>query len=151
MGEVTERENAWQDRATKAAIVAARRIVLGEASVIPMMTPVGRLSDVEWGWIVTAVIFAWIGIRAEQAAAEGRDVEQTICDGLDSAWDAGAVATILPALADIPGIDWTKPLVDWSREQMITFLASAFGLAQRAVVACDGGPGITRKSEDLAV
>jgi hypothetical protein len=41
-----------------------------------MMTPVGRLSDVQWGWIVTAVLFAWIGVRAQQAASEGSDIEK---------------------------------------------------------------------------
>ena len=60
MGEITKHENEWQDRATAAAIKAARRIVVGDAAVIPMMTPVGRLSEVQWGWIVAAVLFAWI-------------------------------------------------------------------------------------------
>jgi hypothetical protein len=149
MGEVSERENDWQDRATAAAIIAARRVVLGDSAVIAMMTPIGRLSDVEWGWIVAAVLFAWIRIRAEQATVEGRDAEETIRDGVDGAWDAGAIATILPALADMLGIDWTKPLADWSREQIIAFLAKALGLTQQAMAARDRGPGIARKTDDV--
>jgi hypothetical protein len=110
MGEITKHENEWQDRATAAAIKAARQIVVGDAAVIPMMTPVGRLSEVQWGWIVAAVLFAWISVRAQQAACEGSDIEKSVRDGMDKAWDAGAIASTLPALADTPGIDWSKPL-----------------------------------------
>ena len=149
MGELTKHENDWQDRATAAAIAAARRVVLGDAAVIPMNTPVGRLSDVEWGWIVTAVIFGWIATRAEQATAEGMDVEHSICDGVDGACDAGAVATILPKLADAVAIDWSKPLADWPRETMTQFLTTALGLAREAIAARDlGGGSITRKTND---
>jgi hypothetical protein len=149
MGEITKRENDWQDRAMAAAINAARGIVLGNAGVVPMMTPIGRLSDVQWGWIVAAVLFAWIKVRAEQAASEGRDVELTIRDGVDGAWDAGAIASTLPALADTPGIDWSKPLADWSPDQMIAFLSNALGLVQQAMVARDRGPGISRKASEM--
>jgi hypothetical protein len=149
MGEITKRENEWQDRATAAAVKAARGIVLGDAAVVPMMTPVGRLSDVQWGWIVAAVLFAWIKVRAEQAASEGRDVELTIRDGASGAWDAGAIANTLPALADMPGIDWSKPLADWSPDQMIAFLTNALGLVQQAMAARDRGPGISRKANEM--
>ena len=37
---------------------------------IPPGTPIGRLGDVEWGWIVAAILFGWIATRAEQATAE---------------------------------------------------------------------------------
>jgi hypothetical protein len=149
MGELTQRENDWQDRATAAAIAAARQIVLGDAAVIPMNTPIGRLSDVEWGWIATAVIFGWIATRARQATTEDRDVEQSIRDGVDGAWDAGAVATILPKLADLPDIDWSKPLAEWPRETMIVFLTKALGLAHEAISARDlSGGSITRKTSD---
>jgi hypothetical protein len=173
VGEVTKRENAWQDRATAAAIAAARRIVLGDRAVIPMMTPVGRLSDVEWGcgdravipmmtpvgrlsdvewgWIVAGVLFAWIGVRGEQATVEGRDVEEAIRDGVDGAWDVGAIATILPELGEAPGIDWTKPLAGWPRDQMIAFLSNALSLAQHAMAARDRGCGVTRKSADAVL
>ena len=43
-----------------------------------MNTPVGRLTDLQWGWIVTAVIFGWIETRIEQAIAEGIDQEAAV-------------------------------------------------------------------------
>ena len=149
MGEITKRENEWQDRATAAAIKAARRIVLGDAAVIPMMTPVGRLSEVQWGWIVAAVLFAWISVRAQQATCEGNDIEKSLREGLDNAWDTGAIASTLPALADTPGIDWSKPLADWSHNQMIAFLSNALSLVRQAMASRDQGPSITRKSQDM--
>jgi hypothetical protein len=149
MGTLSERVDEWERRATAAAIAAARRVVLGEEAAVNMNTPVGRLSDVEWGWIVSAVIFAWIATRAEQAVAEGLETElvlRTTC--LDpNPWDAGAVATILPQLADVPGIDWSKPLTAWSREAMSRFLTAALGLIRTSMIARDlGGGAITRKT-----
>jgi hypothetical protein len=149
MGELTEREDEWGRRATAAAIAAARRIVLGDQAVVNMNSPVGRLSDVEWGWIVSAAIFAWVATRAEQATAEGLDTEIVIRTAtLDpNPWDAGAVATILPKLADVPGIDWSKPLVDRSPQEMISFLTTALDLIRTAIIARDlGGGSVTRES-----
>ena len=97
-------EDEWQRRATAAAITAARQITLGKEAAIPTNTPIGRLSDIEWGWIAAAVIFAWISTRAEQAGVEGLDVEQAVRrrGGFDpDPWDAGAVAAMLPRLADV--------------------------------------------------
>ncbi len=152
MGKLTKSEDDWQRRATDAAIAAARRIVLGDAAAIPMNTPVGRLSDVEWGWIAAAVIFAWIATRAEQATAEGLDTERTMrLTGYDpEPWDAGAIAAMLPKLGDMPGIDWTNPLAGWSRETMINFLTTALALIRKAMIARDlSGGTITGKAVDL--
>jgi hypothetical protein len=149
MGELTEREDEWGRRATAAAIAAARRIVLGDQAVVNMNSPAGRLNDIEWGWIVSAAIFAWIATRAEQATVEGLDTEIVIRTAtLDpNPWDAGAVATILPKLADVPGIDWSKPLGDRSPQEMISFLTTALGLIRTAIIARDlGGGSATRKS-----
>jgi hypothetical protein len=149
MGALSEREDEWGRRATAAAIAAARRVVLGSEAAVNMNTPVGRLSDVEWGWIVSAVIFAWIAKRAEQAVAEGLETELVLrTTGLDpNPWDAGAVATVLPQLADAPGIDWSKPLAAWSREAMTGFLTAALGLVRTSMIARDlGGGPITRKT-----
>jgi hypothetical protein len=68
---------------------------------VPPMTPVGRLSDTEWGWIVASVLFGWIQERAMQATSNGLDTEKTIQKtGLDpDPWDAGAIAAILPELS----------------------------------------------------
>ena len=70
-------EDVWQRRATAAAIEAARRVVKVDG-VIPPGTPIGRLGDIEWGWILAAMLFAWISTRAEQATAESIDTELAI-------------------------------------------------------------------------
>src|SRR5215831_18591730 len=142
-------EDQWQRDATAAAIAGARRVVQMDGPV-PPATPIGRLSDTEWGWIVAAVLFAWINLRAQQAAAEQLDTERVIrMIALDpQPWDAGAVATILPDLADAcSDIDWSKPLTDWPRETIIEFLLKAMPLIRRAMVARDmSAGGLTRKS-----
>jgi hypothetical protein len=149
MGTRIERDSEWQEAATAASIAAARKVVLGDEAAVNMNTPVGRLSDLEWGWIVSSVIFAWISVHAQQATVEGLDVEQTIrMSMLDpNPWDVGMVSTILPRLADTSNIDWSKPLKDWSRETMTAFLLAALGLIREATIARDlGGGSITRKS-----
>jgi hypothetical protein len=140
-------EDAWQRQATAAAIAAARGVA-GVGGAIPPGTPIGRLSDGEWGWIVAGVLFGWIHTCAEQAVAESIDTEQAVrLTGLDpEPWDAGAVASILPELAGTPGIDWAEPLGKWPRETMVEFLTVALGLIRKAVIARDLSGGITRKS-----
>ena len=142
-------EDAWQRRATAAAITGARGVVQ-VGGPIPPGTPIGRLGDVQWGWIVAAILFAWISTRAEQAAAENLDTERTIrMTALDpQPWDAGAVAAILPELADAcSGINWSQPLVAWSRETMVEFLLIAMRLIRGAMIARDVSErGITRKA-----
>jgi hypothetical protein len=145
-------EDHWQRRATAAAIEAARKVVKIDG-VIPPGTPIGRLGDVEWGWIVAAVLFGWISTRAEQATAESIDTELAIrTSGLDpEPWDAGAVATILPELAE-SGIDWAKPLGEWPRETMIGFLLTAMRLIRKAMTARDiSERGITRNSSATVI
>jgi hypothetical protein len=158
MGKVTLRkptlaavEDEWQRRATAAAIESARKLLGG---TIPLGTPVGNLSDYELGWIVMTGICAWISKRAEQASAEGFNlavVEEAIRSTGQSPepWLGGAVATILPDLADVPGIDWTLPLNDWSRDIMVHFLCAAFDLIRQAVAARDAGGTITRPAPEL--
>jgi hypothetical protein len=142
-------EDQWQRDATAAAIAGARGVVQMDGPV-PPGTPIGRLSDTEWGWLVAAVLFGWIRTRAEQATAEQLDAEQTIrLTALDpQPWDAGAVAAILPELADTcSGLDWTKPLATWSRETMAEFLLIAMRLIRKAMIARDlSEKGISRKS-----
>ena len=140
----------WQRDATAAAITAMRGVVQMDGP-IPPGTPVGRLSDTEWGWILAAMLFAWISKRAQQATAEQLDSEQTIrMTALDpQPWDSGAVAAILPELADACAdtVDWSKPLAQWPRETIIEFLLKAMPLIRKAVIARDlSDRGITRQS-----
>jgi hypothetical protein len=141
-------EDAWHRQATAAAIAAARGVVKHDGP-IPPGTPIGRLGEIEWGWLVAAILFGWISTRAQQAAAEQIDAEQVIrLTGLDpDPWDAGAVAAILSDLADTPGIDWSNPLTEWPRETMVEFLTAALALIRKAVIARDlSAKGITRQS-----
>ena len=143
----TALEDEWQRRATAAAIEAARSVVtLG--GPIPPATPVGRLNDTELGWVLAAMLFAWIRTRAEQAAAEELDTEQTIrMTGLDpEPWDAGAVAAILPELAST-SFDWSQPITAWPKDTMIEFLLTAMRLIRKATIARDrSDKGVTRTS-----
>ena len=117
---------------------------------IPPGTPIGRLSDTEWGWILAAILFTWISKRAQQATAEQIDTEQLIrLTALDpEPWDAGAVTAILPELADAcSDLDWSKPLAAWSREHIIEFLLKAMPLIRKAMLARDlSDKGVSRKS-----
>jgi hypothetical protein len=143
-------EDQWQRDATADAIAAARGVVRTDGPIAPG-TPVGRLSDSEWGWILAAQLSAWISKRAQQAVAEQIDAEQLIrLTALDpEPWDAGAVAVILPELADACAeiVDWSKPLKEWPRETIVEFLLKAMPLIRKAMIARDlSDKGITRKS-----
>jgi hypothetical protein len=147
MDEITKKENDWQDKATAAAIAGARKIVLGNGPL--MNTPVGRLSDPQWGWIVTAAIFGWIQTRVEQAIEEGLNQEEAVRQtGLSpSPCDIAVVRSILPTLADKAAIDWAQPLQAWSKDTMSGFLLLAWQLITKAELARDNGPGgILKKS-----
>jgi hypothetical protein len=147
-------EDQWQRDATAAAIAGARGVVQMDGP-IPPGTPVGRLSDIEWGWILAAMLFAWISKRAEQATAEQLDVEQTIrLTALDpEPWDAGAVAAVLPELAAAcAGIDWSQPLTAWPRDTMVEFLLTAMRLIRRAMIARDlSDKGVSRASSAATI
>jgi hypothetical protein len=152
MGELTKKENEWLDKATAAAIAGARKIA-DNSTGLPPTTPVGKLSDLQWGWIVTAAIFGWIQTRVEQVIEEGLDQEHAVrLTGLPpSPCDVAVVRSILPTLADQAAIDWSQPLEAWSKDLMVNFLLLAWRLIGAAEIARDQGPGkILRKSDALA-
>jgi hypothetical protein len=131
-----------RDRWTKqayAACVAAAKEMVGDDGPIRPLSPIGRLGDDEWTSIVSMIVWLWISTRAEQAAAEGWDEERTIrtlsCVAPDP-WFNGAIAVILPKLPEAcAGLDWSKPVADWSKDEIIGFLVTAFLLARRAIAA----------------
>jgi hypothetical protein len=141
MGELSQSEDQWQRKATESAIAEARKIAQGVAPKLAN-TPVGRLSDLEWGWLLTAAIFGWIRTRCEQAIAEGLDQEELVrVIGLSpSPGDIAVIHSILPMLADQAAIDWSRSLATWSRDEMTNFLLLAKQLANGAQVALDHGP-----------
>jgi len=140
-------EDVWLRQATAVAIEQARAVVSGCA--VPPNTPVGRLSDVEWGWIAATILFGWIKTKAEQATNNGIGVENSIrtTDIDPDPWDVGAIASILPELADANVVDWTKPLADLSPDEMVLFLNDALILIRKALAARDRGEGlVTRRT-----
>ena len=64
-------------------------------------------------------------------------------------WDAGAVENILPDLAELPDIDWEKPIKFWPKKMMVRFLLEALQLINKAMIARDIGGGITTKRKSL--
>jgi hypothetical protein len=122
---------------------------------IPPNVPVGRLSETELGWMLSAGLFAWISKRAEQATAEQIDTEQCIrMTALDpQPWDFGAIAAVLPELADTCSeLDWSKPLTAWSKDDIVEFLLKAMSLIRKAMIARDlSDKGITRKSSAATI
>jgi hypothetical protein len=142
-------EDAWQREATRVAVEKARAVISDGA--VPPMTPVGRLSDVEWGWIVAAVLFGWIDTRAQQATSNGVGLPNQFRYIRESSlepdpWDIGAIEAILPELANSDA-DWSKSLTEFSRDEMIAFLGDAYSLIGKAMLARDKGEErVTRKS-----
>jgi hypothetical protein len=148
VGFSSKEDDDWLRKATDAAIAGARKIALGTGPL--MNTPVGRLTDTQWGWIVTAAIFGWVDTRVRQAIAEGLDQEQAVrSTGLSpSPCDTAVVGSILPTLADKAAIDWSLPLNSWSEGVMVNFLMLAWKLISEAETARDHGPGkILKKGE----
>jgi hypothetical protein len=147
-------EDMRQRDATAAAIAGARGAVQVDGP-IPPGTPIGRLNDIEWGWIIAGALFGWIAKRAEQAAADELDTEQLVrLTALDpQPWDAGAVAAILPDLADAcSGIDWSKPLTAWPKDDVVEFLLKAMALTRKAMVARDlSSRGVTQQASAATI
>jgi hypothetical protein len=106
-----EHDDAWLRRATAASIARAKDLVAPQGP-IRSSAQIGKISDSEWGWIVSTVVSGWVSSRGEQAASEGLDPERAIrTTKLDpDPWDVGMVRAILPELAkSCAGFDWAKP------------------------------------------
>ena len=136
MGKLSENEDRWQAEATAKAVAAARSIAQSQLA----NTPAGRVGDQQWGWVVSAAIFAWIQTRYRQAVAEGLAQEAHVTRMDPSPCDSAIVLSILPALADQSAIDWSKPLAEWSREEMAGFVGLAWRLIDEAKAALDQVP-----------
>ena len=137
----------WDVRATQSAIAAAREVI-GDG--INGRAMISSLSELEWGWICSAAIFAWIKTKAMQATADGGgyDVIHEM-PGNPPPWDAGALAAVLPQLGKLEGIDWGKPVGEWSKDEIVSFVWQAHQLAGPALSARDLGAKdkITRTSQ----
>jgi hypothetical protein len=136
---ISAENDAWLRRAIVASIARAKDLVAPQGP-IRSTTQVGKLSDSEWGWIVSTVVWGWISTRSEQAASEGLDPERAIrTTRVDpDPWGTGAIRAILPELAkSCADFDWTKPANTWSKDELTQFLSTAFTLIQRAFAARD--------------
>ena len=136
---ISAEQDAWVRRAYAAAVAAGKDLV-GDQGPIRSNTAIGKLGDSEWGWLASAIIWAWVSTRAQQATEEGWNSEETIrSSGLEPCpWDTGAIVGTLPQLAQACGdFDWSRPASDWPKEALAGFLLTAFNLIQRATIARD--------------
>jgi hypothetical protein len=143
-------EDRWQEHSTSEAIKAIRRIATANTAM-PAGTPVGKLSDIEWGWLFAAGLYEWLAVRAQQATVEGISVEDAVREGArrigttePDAWQAGMIKTILPKLAEEP-FDWDATITSWSEHTMICFLCAAYRLMRDAEVCRDRNGGIVER------
>ena len=60
------------------------------------------------------------------------------------------MAHILPQLGELQGVDWSKPITAWPKDDMVRFLLNALKLINAAMIARDVGGNVTtdRKSLD---
>lgn len=133
-------ESDWDAKATQSAIAAAREVI--GANGINARSMISSLNDLEWGWVCAAAIFGWINTKAKQAVAEGigYDVAIRQMAHRDPApWEAGAVSTILPSLGELKGVDWSKPIGEWSKDQIVSFAWQIYRLTDSALAARDEG------------
>lgn len=131
-------EAEW-DKKSHAAAIDAAKSVIGEG--VNGRAMISSLSDIEWGWLAMASIFAWIKTRAQQAVMEGRGYDETIraMPGRDpEPWEAGAVEMILPALGEID-LPWQLPLGEWPKETITSFAWQIHRLVDAALVNRDHG------------
>jgi hypothetical protein len=133
-------EAEWMAKATTAAIDAARSVIT--ENDINGRAMISSLNELEWGWICSAAIFAWIRTKSEQAVAEGIGYDQAIRampGSYPQPWEAGVVTSILPALGDVDGVPWDRPIGEWSKDQMVSFLWQSHCLVEQALSCRDEG------------
>lgn len=126
-------DDDWDVKATQSAIEAARAVISPEG--INGRSMIASLSEIEWGWIVAAAIFAWIKTKAQQAVACGTGYEENIrfMAGRDpQPTEAGQIESILSDLSGIDGIDWSKPVAEWTKPQIIQFVWCAHRMMMQA-------------------
>jgi hypothetical protein len=109
--------------------------------VIRRGTLVERISDIQWGWIAVAAIFAWIKTKSRQAVAERGDLEAVVrtMQFDPSPWEIGAIEATLAPLAGLESFEWSKPLGEWSEEQVVKLSWHIHRLVDASLAARDRG------------
>jgi hypothetical protein len=145
----------WTKQAFEACIAAAKDLI-GKDGLVRPDIPIGRLTSNKWGWFVSTAVSTWVRIRSEQASVEGWNYERAChATGLEpNPWLEGAVAAVLPKLAEAcPGLDWSKPVGEWAKDDVVAFLIAGFDLVQHALAARDAPekpPGTGDANPDLS-
>ena len=125
------REYEWQGRAIAAAFAAVQKLIKsGKLSdgVFPPSTPIGYLDDTDWDKIIAAAVFAWFSVRSELAFTEKFGAADMLTGLAPDPKEFGLVLAVLPQLAEMPGVDWAKPLGEWPREDVARFLLAGHQL-----------------------
>jgi hypothetical protein len=100
-------------------------------------------------------VSTWVRIRSEQASVEGWNYEHAAYATLlkPDPWLEGAVAAVLPRLAKAcADLDWSKPVGEWAKDDVVAFLIVGTGLVQHAIAARDAAEnpaGASGASPDL--
>ena len=146
--------DVWTKQAFDACIVAGKDLIGDDGPIRPGV-PIGRLTTNELGWFVSTIVSTWVRVRSEQAASEGWNYERAAHATMlePDPWLEGAVGSVLPKLAEAcPGLDWSKPVGEWTKSDVVAFLIAGFGLVQHALTARDvaeNPPGAAGADPDL--
>jgi hypothetical protein len=131
-------EADWDRKSHSAAVDAAKAVINDGINGRSMIS---SLSDIEWGWIAAACMFAWIKTKAQQAVAEGRGYDETIRSmphRSPEPWEAGAVETILPLLGELE-LPWDMPVAEWPKDTITSFAWQIHRMVDSALAARDQG------------
>jgi hypothetical protein len=134
---ISAEQDRWLRRAYAEARAAGRDLI-GAGGSLHSSAAIGRLSDCEWGWISSSIIWTWVKVRSEQAVSEGWGLEEAArrTKLAPCPWDMGSVLSILPQLAQTD-FDWSLPIGSLPKEMLAQFLLTAFNLIQHAMIARD--------------
>jgi hypothetical protein len=144
MSEFERQARDWSAEAAAAAVIEVRKIATGPG--FDWSKSIERLTDQQWGILFAGALSEWLRVRHDQAVAEGLE-RNGVLELPPSLGDVAVVQSILPALADRAGIDWSWPMQAWSKETMTHFLLLARRLIDEADVA--RGPIVARKPGEL--
>jgi hypothetical protein len=96
---------------------------------------------------VAGVVFGWITVRHQQAIEEGLSLETCVRSMDHDPQSAAIVNSILLKLADQPDLDWSKPLVAWSKAEISSLVWTIWRLLAEADAALQASNSINNKSK----
>lgn len=141
------------DEATRNALAAASaagRSMCANGDINPRAM-IGSLSDTEWGYLSLAVVCGWIKSKSEYAIREGLDIDDQLLSAHREPEPAelGAIQAALAALADISGVDWSKPVGEWDKDTIARFAWHTSRIVATALdIKRDTTPKVVRYTPD---